>query len=481
MTQIINMMQQQQQAASEQTTSMLAQQAAMTETLRVQQNQMAEAVQHLAARQPVASSEGQGSKQADTVRLAKQPPPFTGKAGEWPTWSFKMRRYLTAVDPALRKELDEAEMEQDDPAWVDMAPETSQRAAKLAYIIMMFCEEAALTKVQNISEPDNGYMIWRHFLAEWEPKVRGRFRAMLQGILNHNFVEATKANQVEAWEKKLKMYEQQSGCTVPDDIKAALAAGFDKDDKLGPHINLNANRLETYDMIREEVVAFNQATRGWNVQGLPTDDMDVSALQQPRPWRRGDDKGGKDGEKGKKGDGRGDDGKGGKRNVKPDKNDADKDKEKKCFFCKKKGHLRKDCPEFKIWLDTKKGEGHKSGDNSALTLGSTASCSETWIFAFDLERLREEADRTPQEDSTELNILGLVLVDSGAAVDACPPTHAEENPIRETASLPLRTATNEAATQYDAREGDYDTELGEVHKDCRSECNAANMVGGTMG
>ncbi|KAL0428012.1 UNVERIFIED_CONTAM: hypothetical protein Slati_2976000 [Sesamum latifolium] len=46
----------------------------------------------------------------------------------------------------------------------------------------------------------------------------------------------------------------------------------------------------------------------------------------------------------------------GKANVPPH---AEIKNESKCFICKKKGHIKKDCPKFKIWLEKKGFEKSK--------------------------------------------------------------------------------------------------------------------------
>ena len=159
----------------------------------------------------------------EDARIGRQPETFNGDMREWPTWSFNMRRYIVAIDDTLRQEMDAAEQAPADPIESGFTPEAKVRARKLAYIFTMFSGGGALAKVQNCVEPDNGYMIWRSFLREWEPRVRGRFRVTLQKILNTQFT-ATESitTQIEAWERLIRDYEQQSGSTVSDDIRAAV-------------------------------------------------------------------------------------------------------------------------------------------------------------------------------------------------------------------------------------------------------------------
>ena len=47
----------------------------------------------------------------------------------------------------------------------------------------------------------------------------------------------------------------------------------------------------------------------------------------------------------------------------------------KCFFCKEKGHARKDCPKFSAWLAEKKTVGREPSANAIEEAG--------WIFALE--------------------------------------------------------------------------------------------------
>ena len=49
----------------------------------------------------------------------------------------------------------------------------------------------------------------------------------------------------------------------------------------------------------------------------------------------------------------------------------------KCFFCRERGHTRKDCPKFSAWLAKAKTVGHEQSANSIEEDG--------WTFALDQE------------------------------------------------------------------------------------------------
>ena len=150
----------------------------------------------------------QASEGAQAAKLGKQPPMFAGSPEQWGEWSFKIRRYLGAVDPDMRRELDEAERQPEDPLLDDMDSPTLARARRLSYILTMFTEGKALDRVRNASEPDNGYSIWRSFVLHWEPRVKGRFRVMLRRIIGFKFDGGPVAEKLEEWERLVRDYVQ---------------------------------------------------------------------------------------------------------------------------------------------------------------------------------------------------------------------------------------------------------------------------------
>ena len=74
----------------------------------------------------------------------------------------------------------------------------------------------------------------------------------------------------------------------------------------------------------------------------------------------------------------------------------------KCFFCKEKGHTRKDCLKFSAWFAEKKTVGPEQSANSIEEDG--------WIFTLNQEH----------EELCEL-----IMIDSGASVHVCPPDYGQ--------------------------------------------------------
>ena len=103
------------------------------------------------------------------------------------------------------------------------------------------------------------------------------------------------------------------------------------------------------------------------------------------------------------------------------------------FFCKEKGHARKDCAKFSAWLAEKKTVGHEQSANSIE--------EDEWIFALDHEH----------EELCEL-----IMIDSDASVHVCPPDHGQEN------GLPRAEMK-----QHGMRQVSYDTEVGKITTDYR--------------
>ena len=238
----------------------------------------------------------------------------------------------------------------------------------------------------------------------------------------------------------MRQYEAQSSDTLQDTIKAAILAQNPQDPEWRRHVGLNATRLQGYDALKSEWKAMHQAYRQWSMaDGNDTTPMEVDALMKGKGKNKGKGKGkekGKDKgkEKGK-----------GKSKDKAKEGISDMSNVK-CFFCKERGHARKDCPKFSAWLAEKKTVGHEQSAHSIEEDG--------WIFVLDHEH----------EELCEL-----IMIDSGASVHVCPPDHGQENGLlKSSKTRPLLTASGAEMKQHGMRQVSCDTEDGKITTDYRA-------------
>ena len=92
---------------------------------------------------------------------------FAGETHEWKGWSFKMRQYIAAVDEELYLELVNVEANPlREMPLAGMNEHQKRRARQLAFMLTMHTKDRALQIVTKLSDPANGFEIWRRFLEE---------------------------------------------------------------------------------------------------------------------------------------------------------------------------------------------------------------------------------------------------------------------------------------------------------------------------
>ena len=64
------------------------------------------------------------------------------------------------------------------------------------------------------------------------------------------------------WESRVKVYEEQSGDRVSENIKLAILQKYLCDGELARHLNLQSARLTTYDLARKEAINYLRRKTG---------------------------------------------------------------------------------------------------------------------------------------------------------------------------------------------------------------------------
>ncbi|CAK0826196.1 unnamed protein product [Prorocentrum cordatum] len=377
-------------------------------------------------------------------------------------WSFTFRAYAGAFDASCREVLDFAarRTDEDQPiSNITVEPHKRRLSAQIFYALAFTCRGRALSVVQRV--PGGwGIEAWRQLCIEFEPELPSRFQGMLQQLLDP--VRGSDAvENIYAWGRNLKQYEEQSGDTMTDTIKLATLNSKLLEGNLRTHLNLQAGRLQTFEAARNEAISYLRSTARQEQEPVPMDLSPVTGELYPMT-RGGKGKGnGTD----KSGKGKDHDGKGKNKRV--------------CFYCAKPNHAKQECralatdrankdikpdragrymgkPVDKV---TGKRAGAEKRDMAALTALSDDDYydeADGFVFALADEVIVVGDCCALEGDEFDL------LFDARAAKSVCPPTWAPEVAVEECRGTALYQADgNEVAFHGRKEVGMVDQSSGE--------------------
>ena len=215
-------------------------------------------------------------------------------------------------------------------------------STQLYYVLVMLCSGPALNKCYNAGVTE-GFESWRQFVLQWEPKLASRFVGLLMQLLTFQF-EGDLSHKISQFDRLVAAYETQAKKKVDDDIKVGVAIIGMRDAKVKEHLVRNAARLSTWASMSAEVIEISHTQEYLNSTPAP---MQLGALPEKKA-------------------------KGEAKAQKPSGSPGDKDKE--CFYCKKKGHVKADCRARQ--RDLAAAEGRGGGKNSKRQLAAAPTSEQ---------------------------------------------------------------------------------------------------------
>ncbi|CAE7841011.1 GIP [Symbiodinium sp. CCMP2592] len=309
--------------------------------LRVLMQRMSEATQAASAAAQAAAfaSTAQGSRPmgvGDLTKVLPKPDPFRPTTrdeefAQWPQWSWTFEQYLSCLEPEFSNELRDYGRQQT-AVVLSSLDESAKRRSRLLYgMLNGLLYERGRRLLRSVQE-QNGFEAWRLLSKDLMPKTRNRVLALLRTI--------------NSWPS----FAAQQGLAQQ---LLRLESAFEEYERLEPENNKMATLLSCLTgQLRQHANA--KATKG-----------------RPKGGKGDKGKDGKGRPKGGKGDaGKGDKGKG--KGGKDKGGNAKGNWPSVCGWCQKPGHYKRDCFQFKAYM-----QGHQKGARQVQANSSAASDAGT--------------------------------------------------------------------------------------------------------
>ena len=183
----------------------------------------------------------------------------------WSQWSFLFRGYLGAFDSTATRLLRQVETNVEDPVVVDntgMTEVERRLSIQLFFVLALFCRGKALQVVQGVPE-GFGFGRWKQLCREFEPCLPSRFQGMLQALLSPTRMDDL-VQTIYQRDSRVKVYEEQSGDRVSENIKLAVLQKYLCDGELA--LPLEA-AVSTPNDVRSGSQGKRSTSRGRRLEG----------------------------------------------------------------------------------------------------------------------------------------------------------------------------------------------------------------------
>ena len=245
----------------------MEQQTQMQEALLQRMSSMAEAATRaaLAAEAALAKSTSASSSEglSSASRILKAPDTFNGEDPMlFQQWKHQFTSWLSFGDGRYTEALTNVEgrtVPPPDSSYSETERELSQR---LYAVLTSYLRGKCAHMVRSCAKAKDGFRLWHELNQEFVPSTRQRSLALAQALGAFPAFKNSALEGVLNFEQLVAQYEEASGSTYPDELKAATLIRCCQP-KRREQIQLAISDTTTYKDIREKVVAYERVSKAW--------------------------------------------------------------------------------------------------------------------------------------------------------------------------------------------------------------------------
>lgn len=223
-------------------------------------------IQRMVDQQQTSSSSGSHG----VIEMTKVGKPDLLKGGreetkrQWPDWAYVFKSWFSVSEHAEKalvwaRQQDETTISEDDVKSVGIK-DIDKIDRQLHSALVALCRDDSLKTIKNATN-QSGLEAWRRLTRAYDPLDPQTNWSMLQSLTHdlRQFPLEDLMSSIESWEKRLKEYQERSGEGISNSSRI-LSLKSMCPPELQTHLDLNAKRFKTHELVKEEIESFVNAS-----------------------------------------------------------------------------------------------------------------------------------------------------------------------------------------------------------------------------